>query len=796
MKKIIFLIIFSVLPFISFSQNELSGVISEKDTGESIAFANVILRDDTQEIKGGAISDEVGAFTLNVPSGKYELTISFLGYTSWVKAIDVQGDMIVDTIVLELSSEGLDEVIVKGQRKTIEYKADRIVFNVENNIAATGGDALSVISVAPGLVVQNGNISLLGKGSSRVMINGRILELAGDDLINYLNSIASSDIKSIEVITNPPAKYDAAGDGGLININLKKGVRDSWKNTTSLVYDQNTFNFYTLRNNFFYDKNKLRFSLSTSARIGDVRNQGDFDIFFPDGPWRLEGDEKSTRDNINGRVTLDYDITDNTTIGAQYSGNYSTPDGDFRNEIAIKNTSDVIQSFLITDGFKDRENTGNSYNVHATTQLDTLGREISFDVDYFNYNSKTNNTFLAQNFTSDLQLIDTDLSAINASDQNIDNFSAVVDVEHPFEFVNLSYGGKVSFINSESAIEFFDTVSGIPVLDLNQSNIFEYEENNQALYISGSRNINEKLSAQVGLRLESTQTEGFSRTLNQTTDNDYVKLFPTVYLAYQKNENHGFNFNYGKRINRPNFTDLNPFRVYINSTSFSEGNPFLQPSFSDNFDFTYVFKKKLRINAFLNVATDGFGVVFTADTTNNTQIITKQNYFKEYYFGLGANYTHKLTSWWKSRNLLYVLGSDTQFEDNINATPINSAQLFFSTNNTISLAKTTKLQIDYMYSSSYERGLYEFGYSSGLNIGLSQSFLNKDLQLTLLVNDVFNSAFLRDFTSNVNGVRQVYNENNSSRFLRLSLSYSFGNNKINVRERQVGNNEEKGRSGN
>jgi hypothetical protein len=209
-----------------------------------------------------------------------------------------------------------------------------------------------------------------------------------------------------------------------------------------------------------------------------------------------------------------------------------------------------------------------------------------------------------------------------------------------------------------------------------------------------------------------------------------------------------------------------------------------------------VFKNKLRINTFLNVATDGYGVVFTADTDDNTQIITKQNYFKEYYFGLGANYTNKWTSWWQSRNLLYVLGSDTQFESGINATPINSARLFFSTNNTFSLAKTTKLQVDYMYSSSYERGLYEFGYSSGLNIGLSQSFLNKDLQLTLLVNDVFNSAFLRDFTSNVNGVRQVYNENNSSRFLRLSLTYSFGNNKINVRERQVGNDEEKGRSGN
>ncbi|MFC4634976.1 TonB-dependent receptor domain-containing protein [Dokdonia ponticola] len=796
MKKISFLIIVSLLPFFSFSQNTLQGVIKEKDTGVSIAFANVILRDNSQELKGGTVSDELGAFSIVVPSGEYELTVSFLGYETWTKKIDIQSDMKVEDIIIIPASEGLDEVIVTGQRKMIEYKADRLVFNVDNNISATGGDAMSVLNVAPGLVVQNGNISLLGKGSSRIMINGRIVELSGDDLTNYLNSISASDIKSVEIITNPPAKYDAAGDGGLININLKKGVRDSWKNTTSLVYDQNTFNFYTLRNNFFYDKNKFRLSLSTSARTGDVRNQGDLDIFFPTGPWILKGDEKEKRDNVTGRVTLDYDVSDNTTIGAQYSGNYSTPDGAFLNNIAINNTSNQIESFLITDGFKDRENRGNSYNVHTITKLDTLGREISVDVDYFDFNSKTSNTFLAQNFTPDFQLIDTDLSAINASDQDITNFSTIVDIEHPLEFVNLSYGGKISFINSESDIEFFNTTSGTPILDTNQSNTFEYEENNQAIYVSGSKNINKKLSAQVGLRLENTQTKGFSRTLNQTTENDYVKLFPTVYLSYQKSDNHGFNFNYGKRINRPSFVDLNPFRVYINSTSFSEGNPFLQPSFSDNFDFTYVFKRKLRINAFLNVATDGFGVVFAANTDDNTQIITKQNYFKEYYFGLGTNYTNKWTSWWKSRNLLYVLGSDTQFENGINATPINSAQLFFSTNNTFSLGGTTKLQVDYMYSSSYERGLYEFGYMSGLNIGLSKSFLNKDLQVTLLVNDVFNSAFLRDFTSNVNGVTQVYNENNSSRFLRLSLSYSFGNNKINVRERAVGNQEEKGRSGN
>lgn len=212
-------------------------------------------------------------------------------------------------------------------------------------------------------------------------------------------------------------------------------------------------------------------------------------------------------------------------------------------------------------------------------------------MDYFTYGSKFDKNFVAKSYLPDGTYQNTNQSARNNSNQNIDNFSLKADFEHPMKAFDFSYGGKVSFVKSNSDVFYYNTISGSEVLDANQSNVFEYKENNQAVYINGNKKFNDKFSFQLGLRLENTQTNGYSETLHQEVKNDYLKLFPSLYLDYQLNENHGFNFTYGKRINRPGFGLMNPFRSYINSNSYSEGNPFLRPSFSNNFDFTYSFKR-------------------------------------------------------------------------------------------------------------------------------------------------------------------------------------------------------------
>ena len=794
MKKVnLFLLL--LLPLCCMAQSlQLKGKVT--DAAAPLAWANVVITSPEGKIITGMTTLEDGSFEMKLNKGTYNLKISFLGYNDWQKEITMDTPVDLGTIVVSESANTLQQVVIKTNKKMMEQKIDRLVYTVDNNAAAAGGDAINAMSTAPGLVVQNNAISMLGKGASRVMIDGRIVALSGEELISFLKSISASDIKNIEIITNPPAKYEAAGDGGLINIILKKGASDSWKNSTTLTYDQNTYGSTTLRNNFLYNKDKLKFTVSGTGKSGNTQSRQDLDTYYPGGLWELKYKGKQKTDHASGRITADYALSDRTSIGAQYLGNFNSPDSKDKAVINIFNTGKTLDSLLINNGRNNQHSNSQTYNAHIISKLDTLGRNIAIDVDYFTFDAKIDNRFTAETFSPDTAFLNVNQAARNISNQNINNFTIKADMEHPLAFASLSYGAKVSFSNSKGAIQYYNTISGSPELDPNRSNTFEYRERNQAVYINGTKKINDKFNVQLGLRLENTQTEGYSQTLNQNNTNNYFKLFPTVYLSYTENDNHSFLFNYGKRINRPGFRDLNPFRAYLNSNSYSEGNPFLQPSYNDNFDLTYTYKGKLRTNAFFNVITNGYGVVFSSNAATNTQIISRENYFKEYYYGIGENYTATIAPWWQSQNLIYLLGSKTVFATNIQAVPMNKMQVYLATNNTFSLNKQTKLQLDYLYCSPYKRGLYEYGTVSGLNLAVKRSFLNDNMQVAILFNDIFNTTYLKDYTSVVNGIKQVYNENNSSRFVRVSLTYNFGNNKVKVDQRNFGNEEEKKRTEN
>ncbi len=761
---------------------------------EPIPFANVILTQEDGNIVNGGITDEDGNFSITAKKGNYKLIISFIGYVDMNQDIELFDTINLGTITLTDSTTSLDEVVIKTTKKVIERKPDRLIFNVENSIAASGGDAMDALRVAPGIALQNNAITMIGRGESRVMIDGRLLQLSGEELVDFLASIAADDIKKIEIITNPPAQYEAAGNGGLINIVYKRGARNSWKNNTSLAYNQNKYQFTTLRNNFFYNKNRLRFSLSTNGTLGNRREDEEIDVLYPDGQWLSDANVKARRDNISGRLSIDYDITEKTTIGAQYLGNYSTPDYDILANTQIFNATNQIDSTLINNSFSGRSINSHLYNVHMTTKLDTLDRKISFDLDYFDYDNKLKQNDLVNSFSPNGDFIGINLQSQNLGNQRIDNVSFKVDVEHPFSNININYGGKISFIKTINDLQNLTIQSAAPLFNPNSSNEFEYTEKIQAAYINGSKKIGDHWEFQAGLRLENTDTEGFSKTLNQKNTNQYLKLFPTAYISYQKNDNHTFSFNYGKRINRPSFRNLNPFRIYINSNAFSEGNPFLQPSFTDNFEFNHTYKGKLTTNAFLNIRSDGFGTIFSADEETEIQSIIRENYYTNYNWGIGEIHSFDTLSWWKSQNQIYLLGSKTVVDDNVVGVPQNGTQLYFATNNTFSLSKNTKLQANFWYRSPSKFVLFDISESYSFDLAIKHSMFKDKLQLSLALNDIFDKANDGKLTSIVNNVETVYAQNYSTRFARISISYSFGNSKIKNKQRNFGNDEERRRS--
>lgn len=780
-----------LLPTLLISQINIKGRII--DHSQSIAWANVVLTRLNGDIVTGGISDDDGNFNLQTDSGIYNLTISFMGYSNFVKEIKLTENLDLGTIVLKADNT-LDEIVITQKKKLIEQKPDRLVFNVENSVTAIGGDALDALSIAPGLSVQNNSISLLGRGESRVMINGRLLQLSAEDLSSYLSAIAASDIKKIEVITSPPAKYEAAGNGGLINIILKKGKLNSWKNSSSIISNINTYNFISLRNSFLYNKNKLSLSLNLNGTKGNSRNTEDFQVFYPSSKWDIDIDSKDGEDNLSAQMLLDYNISKKTTIGIQYLGNSKSPNMIDKSTSRIVNTSNTLDSLLINNGNNQSKVNSHLINLHSNSKLDSLGTNVSFDLDYFSYDSDQDRGFITNSFLPSREFQGINAAANTFSNQKIENYSIKTDIEQPLEFVNLSYGIKLSTIKNNSDIRFFNTISGNPVLDTNISNTFKYEENIQAFYINGSKKINEKWDIQLGLRFENTKTKGVSIQLNETNTNSYSKLFPSFYASYNKDENNSFSLSYGKRVERPRFRDLNPFRSVISSNTFSVGNPFLRPSFIDNFDFKYTYKNNFTTNAFLNIRDDGSSIIFTSDVETSTQIATRANFFKQYNFGITQSLLFNKTSWLESQNSVTLLGSKTNFTENIGATPQNGFMINANSSNKINLNKTTKLQLDAYYSSPFKTGLFSVGEMHSIDLGISKQFLNKQLQVAVLVKDIFNRSSLNNFESTVNSVKQVYAQNDNNRFIRLSASYSFGNKKVNEKLRNFGNEEEIRRS--
>lgn len=791
-RQLIVITLIALIYQIGTAQVELSGIV--KDDNGPISFATVVLKDTTDKVLIYDITDEEGTYNLKYESGSYTFLVSILGYKNYEKEISLTKNLVLDDVQLVSVAQDLGVVTVKGRVPVIERKADRLVFNVSSSVAASGGNAVDALRVAPGLQIQNDAISMIGKGASRVMVNGRIMQLSGTELVDFLNSISSDDIQKIEIISNPPAKYEAGGSGGLINIILKKGVRESWKNSTTYSFNKNAYSFSSLRNTFSYNKNKIRFNLGLNGSLGDLKETENVTTRYPSGPWKNLIDTRSPQDNVSGRVSLDYDISDKNSIGVQYMGSLRAQHRDNVITTDVFDNSNVLLSKYDGIRLDERDIVSHVYNVHFLSDLDTSGRKISIDLDYFDFENVLKSDFYTDELSSNDEFIKLDQSALNFSDQFIDNYSAKVDVEHPLDLFNLSYGAKASFTKSVNKIESFNRITGENVFDPLLSNEFEYDENVQAVYVNGAKEINDKLSLQLGLRLENTITRGYSATLDQTNKNDYLKLFPTVYLSYAASQKHNFSVNYGRRIGRPWFRDLNPYRSFTNSFSYSEGNPFLQPSFNDNIDFYYTFNDVLTTNVYLSRTTSGSGVIFSSDPNTNIQAIVRENYFDDYIFQVGEIYTFNKLSWFESQNQAFLTGYKSVFNDKIDAEPRNGLEYYLSTNNTFIVGESTKLQVSFFYNSRHNYNLSTYSAAYGLDIGVKQSFFNDKLQAALFAKDIFNTSYLRSAVSEVNGVEVDFGSNYTNRFVRASLTYSFGNNKINSQNRRFGNEEERRRS--
>ncbi len=460
--------------------------------------------------------------------------------------------------------------------------------------------------------------------------------------------------------------------------------------------------------------------------------------------------------------------------------------------IDVFNSDSSPRSRTLSVGADEVKDHNHALNVHYMQQLDSTGKKLSVDWDYFTYGETQGRRFdsrpsLSGNAERDFQ------SVRNLGDQNVENYSAELDVTYPMKWAELNCGAKASFTQTRNEVQYFDRTGGTAVLDPGRSNAFTYTENTQAIYVEMTRSQGKKWQIKWGLRLENTQTKGVSQ--NQTTKRHDSQVFPTAYLLYHLSDSRTLNLNYSRRIHRPSFWALNPFRFYLNSATYTEGNPFLKPSFSDRVELRYNHGDKwISILSFSQVS-DGFGQVPMVHADSDQQLYVQENYHTTWRYSFSELITLNPFSWWQSQNYGQLSYSQSRLKKNsdVNAPVQNGVAGYISTHNTLVInpEKGLKGEVDFWYQSLVKQELFQNGAAYSLNLGVKMSFSDA-LQGSLMVYDVFKTGIGKS-TTFTGGIRQVYDSDKDSRFLRLALQYRFGNDKISVGKHEVKNKAERSR---
>lgn len=706
------------------------------------------------------------------------------------KNVYAQSDTIkMDSIMKTIELKG---VTIIAKKKLFERKIDRLVFNVENNISATGLDAYELLKITPNLRVNNDVITIPGKNKLAIMINDRLVQLSNEELINYLKTISSNDIKKIEVITTPPSKYDAEGNSGLINIVLKKITTDNWKSTLRSSFGVATYTSYNNGVNFSFKKNKILLQSDINYNNGSWLKTNTNTYSYIDRKWIDNSETKENYNNLSSRLNFEYNLSKKITTGVQYFLNKSNLNV-YDNSISLVNYfNNINQNFNIsTEGETKPKNISQSINLYSVYQIDSLGKKISFDIDYFNFNNELKRNF----YTNQIQLSSNSLySAINSGDQDVNNFSIRADTELPLKFANLSFGGKISWIKTNNNVKLFNTTTGIPVFEPNQSDEFEYNENIQALYFSINKKI-KKWETQLGIRFENTTTEGNSISLNQVNTNNYSKFFPTAYISFTPNDNYSFSLNYSKRLSRPPYGRLNPFKWYNSAFSFKQGNPFLQPSFTDNVEFNFNYKNNWNSTLYYSSTKAGYEYITILNNNTNFQETKPFNYYNTNSIGFSQSYNINILKKISIYNSLNIYYSDSK-----SSLQITNQRLFgwggdFSINCDYFINNSKTIIFNTRFSNIF-KGVWDLDRNNSYNqldASLKMLFFDKNLQLTLTGTDLFHS-YQQEFISYTNDTKINYNSYLDKRSFRISLIYNFGNNKISSRNKSTGNEDEKNRA--
>jgi iron complex outermembrane receptor protein len=796
------LVLFTAL---SASAQTITGTAKES-TGQPLSGATITLYKDSAIAKL-AVTTETGTYRFEaIQPGTYRVGTSFVGATPVFSAPFTVADapVSVPDLVITKVSSNLQGVTVTARKPVVEVKADKMIVNVEGTINATGSDALELLRKSPGVMVdKDDNLSVSGKNGVQVFIDGRPTPLSGQDLANYLKTLQAAQIEAIEIINNPGARYEAAGNAGIINIKLKKNKSFGTNGSVNAGYNQGYYPKYN--GGFSLNYRNQNINLFGNYNYNHSENRSTISIVRTvlDTLFDQHSTSRFTMNSHSFKAGIDYTINKQSSVGVIVNGMFADPTmfNDSRTPIVYqptKTTDRILQAQNYGDMKRNNLNFNLNYNYTGKE-----GKSLILNADHGMYDISTDQLQPNSYFNPAGNVLLNSVIYQMYSPTKINASSLKADYEQNFAKGKLGFGGKFNYTTTDNDFQRFnfDQSGTVKSLDNDRSNRFKYTENINAGYVNYNRAL-KGFMVQAGLRVENTISEGVSTGLKQngngytatlsSFDRSYVDFFPSAAITYNKNPMKQWNLTYSRRIDRPAYQDLNPFEFKMDEYTFQKGNINLRPQYTNSIGLTHTYKYKLNITANYSHVKDIFTqLIDTAERSKS--FITKQNLATQDIASLNISYpfSYKRFTSFMNMNTNY-----SEYKANFGAgreIDLNAFGLSFYSQNSIKLGKdktwTGELTGFYNAPTVYQ-GAFKAKSIWGVDAGVQKLILKGQGTVKASFSDIFNSLRFRG-TNEFAGQKSTIESRWESQQLKLNFSYRFGNKQVKAaRQRTTGADEE------
>ena len=771
----LFFYYFFFLSFSAYSQHstvKILGKVVESDGRQPVEFATVLVADkESDKAITGVTTIEDGTFEIKVSHSNFYVEVSFIGFVSQrIEDFSIEDGVInLNTIILKVNNQNLDEITVTAERSSTEFKLDKRVFNVGKDLGNSGASALEVLNNVPSVEVNiEGQISLRGSQGVQILINGKPSVLSSDGA-NALGTITAEMIEKIEVITNPSAKYDAEGTSGILNIVLKENDKKGLNGAVTLNTGiPNNHSIGLSLNN-----RTEKFNLFTQLGVGHRTNPNDserisHDLLSDQLLNRLGNSEKNET-FYNIVLGTDYHISSNDVITLSGRFAFEEEEETSDNDFAFSQNGNREQEWNRLES-TTATNPKWQYELQYKKDFkDHKERDLLFSALGNFFGKDQSSTF---NDETSLGMRD-NFTQKTATDFKEAQYTFKLDYTHPFaEKYTIETGAQYLLNDVGNDYEVSSLEDGEFVLDPNFTNFFEYQQGVVGVYTTLAFE-EKKWGAKAGLRYENTKLNTLLRNTGEENDDDYSNFFPSFHTSYNVNDKVSFQAGYSKRIFRPRLWDLNPFFNIRDNFNIFTGNPDLQPELTDSYEITGIYAgEKLSMN---------FGVYHRYTTDVVEDIITFQdNVSLRMPLNIGTNKTTGLEYNMKYNPIKWAtVMADFNYNNFVRNGEFSDLSFDFSGNRWTSKITTkfklpaqTDLEVSGRYNSKFKTVQGEQNSNYFVNLGIRKKILKGKIILNLSIRDVFATRRWESTTDQPDFY--LYSNRQRGRFTVFGVSYGFG----------------------